>query len=183
MTQKTLLTLLAFPSLLISLITGTANAEYKELAVGDPAPAFKLKDQLGIFHGLEQYKKKWLVIYFYPSDDTPQCTKEACNFRDDIAKLKKLNAVVLGISLNDQESHESFSKKYSLQFPLLSDTDSTVSQAYNSLFSILGFKFSKRHSFIIDPDGKIAKIYRDVDAETHSQEIIKDLTQLTKQDN
>lgn len=157
---------------------GTANAESKELVIGAPAPAFKLKDQHGDFHQLEQYNKKWLVLYFYPSDDTPQCTKEACHFRDDIAKLKKLNASVIGISLDDQKSHEDFSTKYNLQFPLLSDTDSTVSQAYGSLFSILGFKFSKRHSFIIDPDGKIAKIYRDVDADTHSQEIIKDLSQL-----
>ena len=180
MARRTLITLLTLPSLLISLLTGCANADEKNLLAGNPAPAFKLKDQHNRVHQLEQYRGKWLVLYFYPKDDTPGCTKEACNFRDDIAKLKQLNAEVLGISTDDQQSHQKFSEKHNLQFPLLADTEATTTKAYGSLFSLLGLRFAKRHSFIIDPDGKIAKIYRDVDAETHSQTIIKDLTSLTK---
>jgi len=184
MARKTFTALLTLPSLLISLLTGSVHADEskadgKKLTIGSPAPEFKLKDQYNRFHQLDQYRGQWLVLYFYPKDDTPGCTKEACNFRDDIAKLKQLNATVIGISIDDQESHQKFSEKYSLQFPLLADTEATTTQAYGSLFSLLGLRFAKRHSFIIDPGGKIAKIYRDVDAETHSQEIITDLTLLT----
>jgi peroxiredoxin Q/BCP len=178
MSRKTLVALLTLPSLLVSFLTGAANAEFEELIVGSPAPTFKLKDQHNRLHELKQYTGKWLVLYFYPKNNTPGCTKEACNFSDDIAKLKKLNAAVLGVSIDNLESHKEFSDKYNLQFPLLADTEAITTQDYGSLLSILWLRYAKRHSFIIAPDGVIAKIYRDVDAETHSQEIIKDLTLL-----
>lgn len=148
------------------------------LVEGDTAPGFLLKDQKFKTHKLEDYKGQWLVVYFYPKDDTPGCTKEACNFRDDIVKIRALNAVVLGISLDDSRSHEEFAQKYSLPFSLLADTEGTVSAAYNALTKFGPIKFSKRHTFIIGPDGIIRKIYRSVDTDRHSQQIITDLTSL-----
>ena len=180
MNRKRLTAILALPSLIISLFTGQSQADSQELTIGDLAPSFKLIDQHNTTHELKHYKNKWLILYFYPKDDTPGCTKEACHFRDDIIQIKRLNASVLGVSLDDTVSHEKFAKKFNLSFSLLADTDGRTSKAYGSLFSILGIRFAKRHSFIIDPDGHIAKIYRDVDADTHSQTIINDLTQLIK---
>lgn len=148
------------------------------LEEGDVAPGFSLKDQNFKIHTLEDYKDQWLVVYFYPKDDTPGCTKEACNFRDDIVKIKALNAVVLGVSMDDSKSHEEFAQKYSLPFSLLADTEGTVSAAYNALTKFGPIKFSKRHTFIIGPDGVIRKIYRSVDTDRHSQQIITDLTSL-----
>ena len=153
------------------------------LAEGDAAPGFSLVDQNHKTHRLEDYKDQWLVVYFYPKDDTPGCTKEACNFRDDIYKIRALNGVVLGISLDDSKSHEEFAKKYSLPFSLLADTDGTVSAAYDALTKFGPIKFSKRHSFIIGPDGIIRKVYRSVDTDRHSQQIIDDLTSLIKTTN
>ena len=150
------------------------------LSEGDAAPDFSLSDQNHKPHRLDDYKGQWLVLYFYPKDDTPGCTKEACNFRDDIFKIRALNAVVLGVSLDDSKSHEEFAKKYSLPFSLLADTDGKVSEAYNALTKFGPIKFSKRHSFIIGPAGQIQKIYRSVDTDRHSQQIIDDLTALIK---
>ena len=151
------------------------------LNVGDIAPAFELIDQNGKQQKLSDYKGKWLVLYFYPKDDTPGCTREACAFRDDILAINSLDARILGISLDSQSSHKAFAEKYHLPFPLLADVNGEVSRKYGSLFSALIVKFSKRHSFIINPEGKIAQIYRDVDPDKHSKQIINDLTQLTNQ--
>lgn len=153
------------------------------LTEGAAAPSFSLKDQNHKTHRLEDYRGQWLVVYFYPKDDTPGCTKEACNFRDDIFKIRALNGVVLGISLDDSKSHEEFAKKYSLPFSLLADTDGEVSAAYNALTKFGPIKFSKRHSFIIGPDGIIKKVYRSVDTDRHSEQIINDLTSLIKTTN
>ena len=158
-------------------LMGQANAA-DELTVGSRAPDFNLKDQNYQDHQLTDYKGQWLVVYFYPKDDTPGCTKEACNFRDDIFKIRALNGVVLGISLDDSKSHKEFAKKYSLPFSLLADTDGKVSADYNALTKFGPIKFSKRHSFIIDPNGVIKKVYRSVDTDRHSQQIIDDLTAL-----
>ncbi|MFW2374022.1 MAG: peroxiredoxin [Gammaproteobacteria bacterium] len=171
--------LLIFKSLFL---IGHANAA-DELTIGSIAPDFNLKDQNYQDHKLADYKGQWLVVYFYPKDDTPGCTKEACNFRDDIFKIKALNGVVLGISLDDSKSHEEFAKKYSLPFSLLADTDGKVSETYNALTKFGPIKFSKRHSFIIGPDGIIKKVYRSVDTDRHSQQIIDDLTSLIKTAN
>ena len=151
----------------------TVNAA--ELEEGSKAPEFELNDQTNSTHKLKDYKGKWIVLYFYPKDDTPGCTKEACEFRDDIAILQSLNAQVFGVSVDSTKSHEKFAIKYNLQFPLLSDIDGLVAKRYGSLTKIGPLKFAKRHTFVIDPFGNIAKIYRSVKPATHSDEVIADI--------
>ena len=163
---------------LSSLFLATQSIAADDLQLGSIAPDFKLKDQNFKTHSLDDYKNQWVILYFYPKDDTPGCTTEACHFRDDIFKIKALNANVLGVSLDDVKSHEEFAKKYSLPFPLLADTDADVSKAYGALTNLGIIKLSKRHTFIIGKDGLIKKIYRDVEPKTHSQQIIDDLKAL-----
>ncbi len=146
--------------------------------LGQPAPGFSMPDQYMKTHSLEQYLGKWVVVYFYPRDDTPGCTTEACNFRDDIFKLRAMNAEVLGVSLDSTESHARFAEKYGLPFPLLSDAAGETAEQYGCLTDWKGTKIAARHTFIIDPGGNIAKIYRKVDPETHSAQVIADLTSL-----
>jgi peroxiredoxin Q/BCP len=155
-----------------------SRAVSAEVTAGGMAPDFALVDQYGKMHKLSDYRGTWVILYFYPKDDTPGCTKEACHFRDDIFRVHKLHAEILGISVDAQASHAKFSEKYSLPFPLLVDTGGRVAQSYSSLWSLGPIKVARRHTFIIDGDGKIAKIYRDVDPDTHSNEIIQDLQKL-----
>jgi len=157
---------------------GLHVAQAAELAVGGTAPGFSLNDQGHKTHTLADYRGRWVVLYFYPKDDTPGCTTEACNFRDAIAAIRALDTQVLGVSLDDSASHARFAEKYRLPFPLLADVDGAVSRAYGALWSLGPMKFAKRHSFIIDPDGRIARIYRDVNPDRHSQEIQQDLKAL-----
>ena len=154
------------------------GAQAAELKPGDPAPGFELPDQDGRVHRLSDYRSRWLVLYFYPKDDTPGCTREACEFRDDIGALKRMNVAVLGVSLDDVDSHRAFAKKYHLPFPLLSDDRGRVARSYGSLWKLGPVKFARRHTFIIDPDGGIAEIYRSVTPATHSDEIISRLEKL-----
>jgi len=154
-----------------------------EITVGGVAPEFTLADQYHKTRKLSDYRGKWVVLYFYPKDDTPGCTTEACNFRDDIYRIRKLNTEVLGISVDNQESHEKFSEKYGLPFPLLSDVDGQVAKDYGALWSLGPIKVARRHSFIIDTEGKIAKIYRDVHPDRHSNEVILDLEKLQSGDS
>lgn len=147
--------------------------------VGEPAPDFNLPDAQSQRHQLSDYAGKWLVLYFYPKDDTPGCTKEACNFRDDLFHLEKLGAKVVGVSVDDTESHAEFARKYSLPFPLLSDKDGKVAERYGALLNLGLIRKAKRYTFLIDPQGNIAKVYLSVDTSRHSQEIIDDLKQLT----
>lgn len=155
-----------------------AQAGDKPMTLGDPAPDFSLRDQSGTTRSLSAYRGKWVVLYFYPKDDTPGCTTEACNFRDAITAIRALDTRVLGVSLDDSASHARFAEKYRLPFPLLADTSGAVSRAYGALWSLGPVKFSRRHSFIVDPDGRIARIYRNVNPERHSQEIQQDLKTL-----
>lgn len=147
----------------------------KTLQIGDDAPNFTLNDAQGQTHYLSDYAGKYLVLYFYPKDDTPGCTKEACHFRDDLTQLEKMGAKVVGISVDSSESHASFSKKYHLPFPLLADSNGKVSDSYNALTNFYVVKIAKRYTFLISPTGKIAKIYKRVDTSNHSQQIINDL--------
>jgi thioredoxin-dependent peroxiredoxin len=149
-------------------------------AVGSPAPEFSLPDQAGRTLRLADYRGKWVVLYFYPKDDTPGCTEEACTFRDDQAALTLLGAQVVGISLDDTASHAAFAKKYSLPFPLLADTDAKVSASYGAVTNLVVAKFARRYTFLIDPQGRIARAYLNVDTSRHSAEIIADLKRLTK---
>ena len=147
---------------------------------GDKAPVFNLPDAKGDLHGLSEYAGKWLVLYFYPKDDTPACTKEACHFRDDLSQLKKLGAQVVGISVDDGKVHSAFAKKYNLSFPLLSDKSGEVADSYGALTNLLVIKIAKRYTFLIDPQGNIAKVYLNVDTSRHSQQIIDDLTKINQ---
>lgn len=145
------------------------------LQIGDDAPSFTLNDAQGQTHYLSNYAGKYLVLYFYPKDDTPGCTKEACHFRDDMAQLEKLGAKVVGISVDNSASHADFAKKYHLPFPLLSDTNGSVAGSYHALTNFYVVKIAKRYTFLINPAGKITKIYTNVDTSKHSQQIIDDL--------
>ncbi|MFL9710549.1 peroxiredoxin [Methylobacillus sp. Pita1] len=145
---------------------------------GSPAPSFTLPDAKKEQHRLTDYAGQWLVLYFYPKDDTPGCTKEACSFRDDLFQLEKLGAKVVGISVDDSDSHAKFAEKYSLPFPLLSDVDGKVADSYGALTKLGIIKIAKRYTFLVDPKGNIAKTYLSVDTSRHSQEIIDDLKQL-----
>lgn len=161
---------------LAAMIFGAAQAQ--ELAPGAPAPAFELKDQDGKAHRLEDYRGRWVVLYFYPKDDTPGCTKEACNFRDDLPTLRNLGVQILGVSVDDVASHAAFARKFGLPFPLLADAGGAVARRYGSLWSLGPIKFAKRHSFIIDPQGRVARVYREVEPAQHSREVIADVTAL-----
>ena len=159
------------------LLLNQAHAD--ELSVGSVAPDFSLKDQDSKTQRLADYKGQWVVLYFYPKNDTPGCTTEACSFRDDIYQIKALSTQIIGVSLDDSESHAAFAKKYNLPFPLLADSEAKVAKAYGSLLNLGVIKFALRHTFIIDPQGTIQKIYRDVDPDLHSQQVIADLKTLT----
>jgi peroxiredoxin Q/BCP len=145
------------------------------LQIGDDAPGFTLNDGQGQTHYLSDYAGKYLILYFYPKDDTPACTKEACHFRDDMAQLTKLNANIVGISVDSGKSHADFTEKYHLPFPLLADLDGKVAESYHSLTNFYVVKIAKRYTFLISPSGKISKIYTNVDTSKHSQQIIDDL--------
>lgn len=145
------------------------------ISEGSAAPAFRLQDQTGAWHTLEDYKGKWVVLYFYPKDDTPGCTTEACNFRDDIFAFRKLGVVILGVSTDDVESHQQFADKHSLPFSLLSDPKGDTAEQYGALRNLGVLVLAKRHSFLINPDGVIARHYEEVDPDTHSAQIMNDL--------
>ena len=148
-------------------------------AVGVPAPAFKLQDQTGKSHELSDYKGRWVVLYFYPKDNTPGCTTQACEFRDNIFAYRELGAVILGISVDDVASHKAFSEQHSLPFPILADNDKSVTTAYGTLKDYVGIaKMARRDTFIIDPQGRIAKHYQDVKPAGHSEIVLADLKQL-----
>ena len=148
------------------------------LQAGSPAPGFALLDQNSKEHRLEDYPGRWIVLYFYPKADTPGCTTEACNFRDDVFQFRTMNVALLGVSTDDVKSQKEFAEKYHLPFPLLSDPDGTIAGSYGSFTKFGPVRFASRHSFIIDPAGRIAKIYRDVSPGSHSKEVIADLESL-----
>jgi peroxiredoxin Q/BCP len=145
---------------------------------GVRAPDFSLPDANGAVISLASLQGSWVVLYFYPKDDTPGCTKEACNFRDDMHKLEKQGAKVIGVSVDNGKSHTEFAKKYNLPFPLLSDTDGLIAFKYGALTDLGAVKIAKRYTFLINPDGVLKKTYLNVEASKHSQEIIDDLTLL-----
>lgn len=161
------------------LLAGASNLLAGEIKEGDPAPEFELADQNGQLHSLEDYRNKWVAVYFYPKDDTPGCTTEACAFRDNIFAFKELDCQILGVSLDDEVSHKAFAEKYSLPFPLLADTDGTTSDAYGVKKKMFGMTVANRETFLIDPNGRIAKHYSEVDPDTHSQQVLGDLRKLT----
>ncbi|ETN88624.1 thiol peroxidase [Thermus scotoductus] len=149
---------------------------------GTAAPDFALPDQEGRIHRLSDYRGKWVVLYFYPKDDTPGCTKEACGFRDRMGDLQELGAVVLGVSADDVQSHKRFAEKYGLNFPLLADPEREVILAYGAWGkkNLYGKEYEGvlRQTFLIDPEGRIAKVWRKVSPEDHAEEVAEALRAL-----
>jgi thioredoxin-dependent peroxiredoxin len=151
-------------------------------APGAVAPAFRLPDQTGKVVSLADQRGKWVVLYFYAKDNTPGCTTEACDFRDNISGFHALHAVVLGISVDDVTSHKGFAAEHRLPFSILADTDKQVSKDYGVLHRPLGLmELARRETFIVDPQGRIAKHYRDVRPEQHSRQVLADLKALQAQ--
>jgi peroxiredoxin Q/BCP len=151
-------------------------------AVGTSAPLFTLRDGEGNSHSLEQYRGKWVLLYFYPKDDTPGCTKQACDLRDEQPTLATRGVVTLGVSVDTESSHAAFSKKFQLNFPLLADEEKTVVQAYGVWQdkTMMGkeYKGTVRTSFLITPEGTIAAVYTNVRPETHATMVLEDIKKL-----
>lgn len=170
--KRSLLLMLSF------LMPGLAANAAEQVAVGAAAPEFELPDQNGQLHSLEDYRDQWVVLYFYPKDETPGCTTEACEFRDNIFAFKRINAQVLGVSLDDVESHARFAENHGLPFPLLADTEGTAADAYGVKTKMFGMTVAKRQTFLIAPDGTIAKHYEQVKPAEHSIQVLEDLKAL-----
>ena len=156
------------------------NAVNELPAVGTAAPSFNLVNNEGKQVSLADLKGKWVVLYFYPKDFTSGCTLEARNFQRDLAKYDAANAVILGVSVDPAESHKEFCAKEGLNFKLLADTDAKVSEQYGSIMEYNGAKLSARNTFIIDPQGKIAKVFEKVKPGGHSEEVLAALASLQK---
>jgi peroxiredoxin Q/BCP len=157
-------------------------AHAEQPVIGEAAPDFELRDQDGQMHSIEDYRGKWVALYFYPKDGTPGCTTEACEFRDNIFAFRNLDCQILGVSMDDTESHKEFAEEHGLPFPLLADTEGTTASAYGVKSRIMGMTLAKRQTFLIDPDGNVARHYEKVDPETHSKEILADLEALQSDD-
>ncbi|MCU1348740.1 MAG: Alkyl hydroperoxide reductase subunit C-like protein [Acidobacteria bacterium] len=168
----------AIPFDAIAADTPAAAAAPTQPAAGTPAPEFKLPSQEGTPVSLDQYKGKWVVLYFYPKDFTGGCTLEAHNFQRDLAKYTEKNAVILGVSLDSVDSHKSFCTKEALNFKLLSDSGKTTATRYGSTMEHNGTTYAARNTFLIDPNGVIRKVYVKVDPSKHSDEILADLAAL-----
>ncbi len=154
---------------------GLTVSQVRAAGVGEPAPAFSLPDQYGETHTLEDFAGKWLVVFFYPRADTPGCTTEACNFRDNIYAVRGAGAEVVGISVDSVADQKKFSDKYRLPFTILSDTEGATCDDYGVLRQIGQMGIANRESFLIDPNGIVVKHYQRVNPETHTQEVIADL--------
>jgi peroxiredoxin Q/BCP len=159
-------------------MTGFAYADGP--ALGAVAPAFKLQDQNGKWQELKDYRGKWVALYFYPKDQTPGCTTQACEFRDNIFAFREVDAQILGISVDDVESHKKFAAKHGLPFPILADSTKETAKKYGVLKSYFGMELAKRDTFLIDPEGRIVKRYVEVDPKGHSQIVLKDIKALKK---
>lgn len=141
------------------------------LSVGDTAPTFTVNDTNGNPVSLSNFAGKTVVLYFYPKDDTPGCTKEACSFRDNYSVYQGKDIVVLGVSTDDETSHQQFTQKFNLPFPLLADTNGTITKAYD----VDGGGYAKRVTYVIDGSGKISHVYSSVKTDTHATDILADL--------
>jgi thioredoxin-dependent peroxiredoxin len=158
----------------------SARADIKAPEVGSAAPDFTLNSQEGKPVSLHDFKGKWVVLYFYPKDFTSGCTVEAHNFQRDLAQYEKRNAVIVGVSVQDADSHQKFCTKEGLSFKLLADTEHKVSETYDSVMNLAVAKLSARHTFLIDPDGVLRKTYLEVKPDQHSTEVLAALDELQK---
>jgi peroxiredoxin Q/BCP len=157
-----------------------AAESLKQPAVGSAAPDFSLTTGDGSQVSLKDYKGKWVVLYFYPKDFTSGCTLEAQNFQRDLSKYQEAGAVILGVSVDSAQSHKDFCAKEGLNFKLLADPDAKISTEYGSVMEYQGAKMAARNTFLINPKGEIAKVYTGVKPAAHSEEVLKDLSQLKK---
>src|SRR6516225_4640906 len=167
-------------AVLIVLVVARMRAGDKAPAVGTAAPDFTLNSQEGKAISLHDFKGKWVVLYFYPKDMTSGCTVEAHNFQRDLAKYDARNTVILGVSMQDEKSHQAFCAKESLTFKLLADTGHEVSEKYDSVMNFGVAKLSARHTFLIDPGGVVRKVWTEVDVKKHSDEVLAALEALQK---
>jgi thioredoxin-dependent peroxiredoxin len=157
-----------------TLLRGTGEAPQ----AGATAPDFTLNSQEGKPVSLHDYRGKWVVLYFYPKDFTSGCTVEAHNFQRDLAEFEKRDAVILGVSVQDEKSHQAFCTKEGLHFKLLADTRKEVSEKYGSAVNLMFTKISSRHTFLIDPQGVIRRVWLNVDVQSHSRDVFSALEQL-----
>ncbi len=178
MRRFTNIALIPFFAVAIALNFSALGMADGQITVGGPAPEFELADQDGQLHSLEDYRDQWVVLYFYPKDETPGCTTEACEFRDNIFAFRDMNVQILGVSLDDVESHKKFAENHSLPFPLLADTEGETSTAYGVKTRMFGMTVAKRQTFIIGPDGNVVKHYETVNPDGHSVEVLADLKEL-----
>ena len=155
-----------------------SKADADTPAVGVPAPNFTLTSNEGKPTSLQEYRGKWVVLYFYPKDFTSGCTLEARNFQQDLAQYEHVNAVILGVSVDTAQSHQDFCTKEGLSFKLLSDPEAQVSAQYGSVMDYKGAKLSARNTFLIDPKGNVAKVFLGVQPSGHSAEVLSALTEL-----
>lgn len=165
-------------AILVGAITLLPLVLMAKVEVGQEAPNFTLTSQDGNQVSLNQFKGHWVVLYFYPKDFTSGCTMEAHNFQTDEDQFKKLDAAIVGVSVDTAESHKQFCTKEGLTFKLLADPSGKVPAEYDSVMDYQGQKYAARHTFLIDPSGKIVKTYMKVDPKTHSAEVLADLKQL-----
>ena len=170
--------LIGFAVSATALALGFSAAASNAPAVGTPAPDFTLNSQESKAVSLHDFKGKWVVLYFYPKDFTTGCTIEAHNFQRDLAQYEQKNAVILGVSVQDEDSHQKFCTKEGLSFKLLADTKQEVSAEYDSVMTYNDAKFSARHTFLIDPQGKVQKVWLEVKPDKHSEEVLAALSQL-----
>ncbi len=148
--------------------------------VGKSAPAFKLQDQNSKWHSLSQYKGQWVVLYFYPKDNSPGCTQEANQFKALYPQFLKSNAVVLGVSLDDVKSHQKFSEKLGLPFPLLADSKHQLASQFGIVRNLGITQIAKRESFLIDPQGTIVYHYSSVNTQTHAAQVLADIRKFSQ---
>jgi peroxiredoxin Q/BCP len=169
-----------FASLVLFAFAAIAADAPPPPAEGTPAPSFSLPSQEGAQVSLDQFKGKWVVLYFYPKDFTSGCTIEAHNFQRDIDKYTKANAAIVGVSVDNVDSHKGFCTKEGLNFKLLADPNHEVVQKYGSVMEYNGMTLAARNTFLIDPSGTIRKVYLKVSPQGHSEAVLADLQQLQK---
>ncbi len=161
--------------------TRIAVADAARPAVGSAAPAFRLQDQNGQWVTLDQHRGKWVVLYFYPKDNTPGCTTQACEFRDNIFAFRRADAVILGVSVDDVASKKQFAAEHSLPFPVLADASKNTAKAYGVLYKAMGImEVARRETFLIDPQGRVAKHYPSVSPKGHSEAVLADIKALQR---
>jgi len=179
--MKTFLTVIAVIVIgaIFALVSGSKAGD-KAPAAGEPAPDFTLNSQDAKPVSLHDFKGKWVVLYFYPKDFTSGCTVEAHNFQRDLSQYESRHAAILGVSVQDEKTHQAFCTKEGLNFKLLADTNYEVSKKYDSLMNLAVAKLSARHTFLIDPQGVVRKVWLDVDVKKHSEEVLAALDELQK---